>query len=217
MQPRSCLQDDHRALVENGLGQLRLPCCKRQIDQFLHYLELLIQWNEVYNLTAVKSPHEILKVHVFDSLSLISHLKGDRFIDVGSGAGLPGIPLAIMSPEKDFTLLDSNGKKTRFLFQVRTELHLDNVQEINKRVEHYSPEKPFDMIITRAFSELSKMLESCGHLASKKTIFVAMKGKAPKKEMRSIPEGYDILSLTKLSVPGLDRDRHIIKIKAQDL
>ena len=100
---------------------------------------------------------------------------------------------------------------------MRTELHLDNVQEINKRVEHYSPEKPFDMIITRAFSELSTMLESCGHLASKKTIFVAMKGKVPKKEMRSIPEGYDILSLTKLSVPGLDRDRHIIKIKAQDL
>ncbi len=217
MQPRSCMQDDHRALFENGLGQLRLTCCKRQIDQFLHYLELLIQWNKVYNLTAVKTPHEILKVHVFDSLSLISHLKGDRFIDVGSGAGLPGIPLAIMSPEKDFTLLDSNGKKTRFLFQVRTELHLDNVQEINKRVEHYSPEKPFDMIITRAFSELSKMLESCGHLASKKTIFVAMKGKVPKKEMRSIPEGYDILSLTKLSVPGLDRDRHLIKIKAQDL
>ena len=217
MQPRSCLQDDLRALFENGLGQLRLPCFKRQTDQFLHYLELLSQWNEIYNLTAVKTPQEILKVHVFDSLSLISHLEGDRFIDVGSGAGLPGIPLAIMSPEKDFTLLDSNGKKTRFLFQVRTKLHLDNVQEINKRVEHYSPEKPFDMIITRAFSELSTMLESCGHLASKKTIFVAMKGKVPKKEMRSIPEGYDILSVTKLSVPELDRDRHIIKIKAQDL
>lgn len=217
MLPRSCLQDDHRALFENGLGRLRLTCCKRQIDQFLHYLELLIQWNKVYNLTALNTAHEILKVHILDSLSLISHLKGDRFIDVGSGAGLPGIPLAIMSPEKDFTLLDSNGKKTRFLFQVRTKLHLDNVQEINKRVEHYSPEKPFDMIITRAFSKLSTMLESCGHLASKKTIFVAMKGKVPKKEMRSIPEGYDILSLTKLSVPGLDRDRHIIKIKPQDL
>jgi 16S rRNA (guanine527-N7)-methyltransferase len=217
MQLKSCLRDDCLAEFINGLEQLGLSCCKNQADQFWHYLELLIQWNEAYNLTAAKAPYEILKVHIFDSLSILSHLEGDRFIDVGTGAGFPGIPLAIMSPKSDFTLLDSNGKKTRFLFHVRTKLRLDNVKEINTRVEHYRPEKPFDMVITRAYSKLPAMLASCAHLATKRTIFVAMKGKVPHIEMQSIPDGYDILSFKKLSVPGLERDRHIIKIKAQDI
>ncbi|MAJ86581.1 MAG: 16S rRNA (guanine(527)-N(7))-methyltransferase RsmG [Cellvibrionales bacterium TMED148] len=217
MQPRSCLRDDYRAIFIDGLDTLGLSCCYRQIEQFLHYLELLTRWNEVYNLTAAKTPEELLRVHILDSLSLLHHLEGSRFIDVGTGAGFPGIPLSIMLPKNDFTLIDSNGKKTRFLFQVRNELSLDNVREINKRVEHYCPEQPYDMIITRAYSKLPAMLESCAHLATKKTIFVAMKGKVLHTEMQGIPDGYDIVSLKKLTVPGLDRDRHIIKIKAQDL
>jgi len=201
--------------LSQGLKQLELPDCRNKIEQMLEYISLLAHWSRAYNLTGIKTFSEMIDAHVLDSLTLTPHLAGKRFLDVGSGAGLPGMPLAIMLPDMHFTLLDSNGKKTRFLFQVRSKLGLRNVEEVNQRVEKYMPEKHYDMILTRAFSKLPKMLESCKHLAKTKTIFLAMKGKQIQSELDSLPEGYEVLSIKKISLPGVSRDRHLIKIATQ--
>ena len=144
---------------------------------------------------------ELVSLHLLDSLAILPHLVGDRFIDVGSGAGLPGIPLAIMRPKDHFALLDSNGKKTRFLFQVRTQLKLTNTTEVNARVEEYTPQSKFDAVLTRAFSDLPTMLQNCHHLTKENGLFLAM------------PDGYSLLSTDKLCIPGVEGDRHLIKIK----
>ena len=201
--------------MSQGLEQLKLPGCQIKIEQMLEYVDLMAHWSRAYNLTGVKTCSEMISTHVLDSLTLTPHLEGERFLDVGSGAGLPGMPLAIMQPDRHFTLLDSNGKKTRFLFTVRTKLGLQNVQEVNERVEKYLPEKHFDMILSRAFSKLPRMLESCKHLGDRKTIFLAMKGRSIRGEVDSIPEGYEVLSIKKTSTPGVDRERHLIKIAIQ--
>ena len=200
-------------LLSQGLVAMQLSVDERQFEQLLAYISLLHKWSKTYNLTAIKDPIDLVSLHLLDSLAILPHLVGDRFIDVGSGAGLPGIPLAIMRPKDHFVLLDSNGKKTRFLFQVRTQLKLTNTTEVNTRAEGYTPQSKFDAVLTRAFSDLPKMLQNCHHLIKENGLFLAMKGKWPQREIDQIPDGYSLLSTDKLCIPGVEGDRHLIKIK----
>ena len=199
-------------LLEAGMQQMGVEYSSEQRDMLLAYLQLLMTWNRAYNLTAIRDPREMIKLHLLDSLAVLPHLSGKRLIDVGTGAGLPGIPLAIMCPERDFTLLDSNGKKTRFLFQARCDLGLSNLKEINSRVESHRPEVPYDAVLSRAFTSVADMVNKCSHLLSPEGLFLAMKGKFPQSELSEIGKDYKVNASHTLQVPGVDGERHLIVI-----
>ena len=195
-----------------GLERLHLSCNEKQINQLLNYLDLLERWNKAYNLTAIRDPFDMINLHLLDSLAISVELQGDRFIDVGTGPGLPGIPLAIMNQNKNFTLLDSNGKKTRFLFQTKLELGLDNISEVNQRVQDFHPKQTYDCVLSRAFSSLGDMVENCHHLLNQNGYFLAMKGKLPQTELRELPKNYKVEKLHSINIPGVEGQRHLIKI-----
>jgi 16S rRNA (guanine527-N7)-methyltransferase len=199
--------------LELGLETLEIDCSPYQIDQLLTYLEMLQCWNKAYNLTAIREPIQMVRLHLLDSLAIHPYVQGvENIIDVGTGPGLPGIPLAILNPNINFTLLDSNGKKTRFLFQAINDLGLKNAKEINQRVETYQPNHPFDIVLSRAFSAISDMLTQCDHLVSDSGCFLAMKGKKPYSELSQIAKGYKVVDLLGVNVPQIDSERHLIKI-----
>ena len=200
-------------LLYEGVEQLSLTMTDQQISLLLKYLQLLEKWNGAYNLTAIREPEKMLRLHLLDSLSIIPFIQGNRILDVGTGPGLPGIPLAIFYPERQLTLMDSNGKKTRFLFQVRTQLGLGNVIEIQSRVEAYQPEKLFDAITSRAFTSLAGMVEKTKHLISTTGRFYAMKGQYPEEELSVLPKHYNVVASHRLQVPGVDGERHLIEIE----
>ncbi len=199
-------------LLRSGLTDLGLCCDDAQIVKLQQYVELLCRWNRAYNLTAIKDPIDMIRLHILDSLSISRYLQKTRFIDVGTGAGLPGIPLAIVNPTKFFSLLDSNGKKTRFLFQAKTELCLNNVEELNLRVEDFTPEEKYDGVLSRAFSSLNDMLYGCNHLVADLGCFYAMKGRLDNLELNSLPKHYTVTNTYPLRVPGVEADRHLITI-----
>lgn len=217
MQRNSRSEDRALTILLNGLDDMEVACSDFQQQQLTLYLHLLVKWNRAYNLTSAKNAVDITKLHLLDSLSISPFISGDRIIDVGTGAGLPGIPLAIMNPEKYFFLLDSNGKKTRFLFNVRLKLGLKNCFEIHERVEKYKPERGFDMVLTRAFSQLSSMLGHCDHLLSDGGLFCAMKGRLSTSETNLLPFGYKIIKLEHLFVPTVVGDRYLIKIAKETI
>lgn len=198
--------------LRQGLQSLGMALSDDQIDQLLSYLELLHKWNRAYNLTAVEDPLDMVSLHLLDSLAIASYLKGNGFIDVGTGAGLPGIPLAIALPDRHFTLLDSNGKRVRFLFQVRTQLGLVNVREIQARAESFKPEALFDGVISRAYSSVRTMVQSTAHLLDPKGIFYTMKGRFPDRELSELVKPYTVTATHMLQVPGIDGERHLIEI-----
>jgi 16S rRNA (guanine527-N7)-methyltransferase len=150
--------------------------------------------------------------HILDSLSILPFAKGPRVLDLGSGAGLPGIPLALVQPRLDFVLLDSNAKKTRFITQAVASLRIKNVEIVQQRVEKYQPRKKFNTLISRAFGSIADMLASAGHLAEAGAEFLAMKGVYPQEELTAIPQNYKVLSVQALQVPGLDAARHLVII-----
>lgn len=205
--------DAFRTPLVEGASQLGVALTDTQVTALLCYLELLNKWNKAYNLTAVRNPEEMLYRHLLDSLSVVTRVKGQRIIDVGTGPGLPGIPLAILFPETDFTLLDSNGKKTRFLTQCKLEMGLDNVTVIHGRVEEFRPQVPFDQVVSRAFSAIENMVNWCAHLVDDHGMFLAMKGLFPKEELSSLPDGYSVTESVELDVPGCDGERHLIIIR----
>jgi 16S rRNA (guanine527-N7)-methyltransferase len=200
--------------LQDGVKQLSLDVSAIQQQQMLKYLELLQKWNKAYNLTAIREPLEMLSLHLFDSLSVASFIEGERFIDVGTGPGLPGIPLAILYPGRQFVLLDSNGKKTRFLFQAKNELGLKNVQEVQSRVETYQPKEKFDGILSRAFTSTEEMVSKCQHLLRDGGRFYAMKGQHPQQELSAIPKEYMVVASHPLQVPGVNAERHLIEIRS---
>lgn len=195
-----------------GLNELQISLSEAQQAKLIAYLELLVRWNSAYNLTAIRDPQQMVARHLLDSLAVLPHLRGECFIDVGTGPGLPGIPLAIACPDRHFTLLDSNGKKTRFLFQARTALELANVQEVNTRVEGFQPAQPFDAVLSRAFSSLPDMVEKCAHLTREDGLFLAMKGKFPQTELSDLAKAYKVDAPVRLQVPGVSEERHLIVI-----
>ena len=199
--------------LETGLRELNLNCSSLQFEKLLKYLELLQRWNKAFNLTAIRDPLQMVRLHLLDSLAIHPYVQGLKsIIDVGTGPGLPGIPLAILNPEINFTLLDSNGKKTRFLFQAINELKLTNASEINHRVEAYQPNQLFDAVISRAFSSISDMLNQCDHLVSDQGCFLAMKGKKPDSELSQMSKAYKVIEVSEVNVPLIDNERHLIKI-----
>lgn len=181
-------------------------------QQLFVYIQLLQKWNKVFNLTAINDLNEIIYRHILDSLSISSYLQGQRLIDVGSGAGLPGIPLALLFPERSFTLLDSNSKKTRFMTQAVCELGLKNVQVVHERCENFHPAECFDTIMTRAFATLKTMLEWTEHFLCPSGIFLAMKGLYPESEIQDIPKKFNLLAVHQLVIQGLDAKRHLVCI-----
>ena len=199
--------------LELGIKTLGLNCSTHQVEQLIAYLEMLQRWNKAYNLTAIREPIQMVRLHLLDSLAVHPFIKDAKdIIDVGTGPGLPGIPLAILNPDINFTLLDSNGKKTRFLFQAINDSSLANAREINQRVEKYQPEQLFDIVLSRAFSSISDMLTQCNHLVSDSGCFLAMKGKKPDSELSQIAKDYKVVDLSQINVPQVDSERHLIKI-----
>lgn len=205
--------DKLEALLRSGIEDQSLTLTDIQVKQLLDYLQLLQKWNGAYNLTAIREPEKMLHLHLLDSLSIIPFVKGGNVLDVGTGPGLPGIPLAIVYPERNFTLMDSNGKKTRFLFQVKNELGLGNVKEVQSRVEAYQPTTQYDAITSRAFTSLLDMVEKTAHLLEDNGRFYAMKGQYPDEELRVLPKHYNVVASHQLRVPGVDGKRHLIEIK----
>lgn len=187
---------------------------EQQQQQLLQLVALLNKWNKAYNLTSVRDPAQMLARHICDSLVVLPHLQGDRFIDVGTGPGLPGLPLAIAAPEKQFVLLDSLGKRIRFIRQVCHELKLENVIAVQSRVEEYNPEVGFDGVISRAFASLNDMLSWCAHLPVQTGKFYALKGIYPAAELAQLPAPYQLLKSEQLQVPGVDAARHLIILSA---
>lgn len=178
------------------------------------YVDMLHKWNKAYNLTSVRDPNEMLVRHILDSIVVAPYLQGQRFIDVGTGPGLPGIPLAIVLPDAHFTLLDSLGKRVRFLRQVQHELKLENITPVHSRVEAYPSEPPFDGVISRAFASLNDMVSWCHHLPGEKGRFYALKGQLPGDEIASLPDDFSVESVEKLHIPQLEGERHLVIIKS---
>lgn len=191
------------------IKQTDLTINDQQIDLLIHYVELLVKWNKAYNLTAVRDANEMLIKHIMDSLVISPYLQGNTFIDVGTGPGLPGVPLAIINPDKQFDLVDSLGKRIRFLKQAQFELKLDNIHPVQSRIEEYT-DKQFDGVMSRAFASLSDMLSWCKHLPNEKGLFYALKG----AETDPLPEGFDIIQTIPLHVPELDAKRCLVVVKS---
>lgn len=189
----------------------------RQKEQLLAYVEMLNKWNKAYNLTSVRDPQEMLVRHILDSIVVAPYLKGTRFIDVGTGPGLPGIPLAIVMPQAHFTLLDSLGKRVRFLKQVQHELKLENITPVQSRVEAFPAEPPFDGVISRAFASLSDMVNWCHHLPAGEGRFYALKGLRPDDEIASLSAGFSVDEIVPLRVPSLEGERHLVTIKPNNI
>lgn len=194
------------------LDDANLTLSEQQISQLVQYVELLNKWNKAYNLTSVRNPDDMLIKHILDSLMVGSVLKGNSFIDVGTGPGLPGIPLAILFPEKTFVLLDSLGKRITFLRQVIFQLKLTNVTPVLERVENYK-EQQFDGVLSRAFASLEDMLNWCKHLVNENGCFYALKGQLPSDEIVSLPEHFSVNNIYPIQVPKLNAERHVIEIK----
>ena len=198
--------------LTSGLDSLGVAANSAQQQLLLDYLALLKKWNAAYNLTAIRDPAAMVTRHLLDSLAVAPWLTGDQCIDVGTGAGLPGIPLAILFPQRAFDLLDSNGKKTRFLFQAKTALGLENVTVHHARVESFSPDRCYDVVLSRAFASLSDMLAGTRHLLCPGGVLLAMKGARPDDELVSIERHCAVRHIRPLSVPGLDEQRHLVEL-----
>ncbi|NMP28205.1 16S rRNA (guanine(527)-N(7))-methyltransferase RsmG [Rahnella sp. SAP-1] len=201
--------------LDSLLAKAGIALPDQQKHQLIGYVELLHKWNKAYNLTSVRDPMQMLVRHILDSIVVNPHLSGSRFIDVGTGPGLPGIPLAIVRPDAHFTLLDSLGKRVRFLRQVQHELGLKNVEAVQSRVEDFIPEPAFDGVISRAFASLQDMLSWCHHLPVEgQGRFYALKGIRPDEELASLPAGIQLQEIVKLQVPELEGERHLVILKA---
>jgi 16S rRNA (guanine527-N7)-methyltransferase len=198
--------------LRQGIVKLGLFATDQQINLLLNYLVLLNKWNASFNLSGVAEINSMVSRHLLDSLSINAHLKGSVFIDIGSGAGLPGIPLAILNPKNHFILVDSNGKKTRFLFQVKTELGLANIDVENCRIEHYQSNQQIDMVMCRAFSAIGDVVSKSQHLLKKEGKILAMKGRYPEDEIAALPDGFEISKTIKLEIPGNESERHLVEV-----
>lgn len=196
------------------LDEAGISLTDHQKNHLVAYVGMLDKWNKAYNLTSVRDPAEMIVRHILDSIVVAPYLQGQHFIDVGTGPGLPGIPLAIVLPDAHFTLLDSLGKRVRFLRQVQHELKLENITPVQSRVEAYPSEPPFDGVISRAFASLSDMVSWCRHLPGDKGRFYALKGQLPEDEIASLPNNFSVESVEKLRVPQLEGERHLVIIKS---
>ncbi|MEF1283405.1 16S rRNA (guanine(527)-N(7))-methyltransferase RsmG [Vibrio sp. M250220] len=206
-----------RTQLDSLIAQTTLEVSEQQRDQLVGYVEMLNKWNKAYNLTSVRDPQEMLIKHIMDSIVVSTHLQGCSFIDVGTGPGLPGIPLSIMNPDKQFVLLDSLGKRIRFIKQVLHELKIENVTPVQSRVEEYQPEELFDAVLSRAFASMTDMVEWCHHLPKTDGgCFLALKGQLPQSEIEQLPEWCSVTDIKALSVPQLEGERHLVILSRKE-
>ncbi|KJY94013.1 MULTISPECIES: 16S rRNA (guanine(527)-N(7))-methyltransferase RsmG [Vibrio] len=200
-----------RHQLDSLIAKTTLEVSDRQREQLVGYVEMLNKWNKAYNLTSVRDPSDMLVKHILDSIVVSTHLQGQRFIDVGTGPGLPGIPLSIMNPDKEFYLLDSLGKRIRFIKQVLHELKIGNVTPIQSRVEEFQPQDKFDGVLSRAFASMVDMVEWCHHLPKEQTgCFMALKGQLPQDEIDQLPDWCSVTDIKALQVPELEGERHLV-------
>ncbi|HAD49294.1 MAG: 16S rRNA (guanine(527)-N(7))-methyltransferase RsmG [Idiomarina sp.] len=210
------MKESLKSLLSQTKIESLLMLDENQLDQLVQLVEQLEKWNKAYNLTSVRDPKQMVSRHIVDSLIISPFLTGDRFIDVGTGPGLPGLPLAIANPDKSFVLLDSLGKRIRFIRQVCHQLGIKNVQAVQSRVEDYTEQNnSFDGVLSRAFASLDDMLTWCKHLPKNNGKYLALKGQYPQQELDELSEQYKIEQISSLNVPGVDGDRHIVVISAQ--
>lgn len=203
-----------RMMLASGIQELSLDLSDAQIDKMIAYLILLSKWNTVYNLTAIRDPKEMVKQHLLDSLSAAPAFKDAKnILDVGAGGGLPGMMLAIAYPDIRISMIDTVSKKTAFLTQAKTELGLGNVTVYTGRVESLQVKEKFDVITSRAFSELCNFINWSGHLLADGGEFIAMKGVAPSEEIERLPEGWIVTDVQALTVPGLKAERHLVFVR----
>ncbi|MBX9810293.1 MAG: 16S rRNA (guanine(527)-N(7))-methyltransferase RsmG [Burkholderiales bacterium] len=196
--------------LARGVAELRLDIAADTQHKLLDYLALIHKWNQVYNLTAVRETQKMVSHHLLDCLAVIPHVGARSIIDIGSGPGLPGIPLALALPQSRVTLLDSNHKKAAFLRQAVIELGLGNVEVVCERVETWRPQHKFEVVISRAFSGLPEFLAAAGRLCAGGGVIAAMKGVYPYEEIAQMPGGFKLRGVIPLTVPGLKAERHLV-------
>ncbi len=196
--------------LEQGLARMGLKLEHGQQQRLLDYLALLARWNRTFNLTAIRDPNEMVSRQLLDSLSILPLIQGPRVLDVGTGPGLPGIPLAIARPDFHLILLDSNGKKTRFVRQAKMELGLENLEVVQERVESWRPQECFDTVTARAFAALPKMIDLTAGLLRESGLLLAMKGLVPRDEIEQIRAKGMVVESVALEVPGVSGERHAI-------
>lgn len=201
-------RNDLQTRLERGIAALGVQLPAGAVERLLDYQALLARWNATYNLTAVRDPGEMVSRHLVDSLAVLPYVQGQTLADLGTGPGLPGIPLAIAAPERQVLLVDSNGKKVRFLREAIRSLKLENVRAVQSRVEEV--EGQFDCITARAFASLEDMLAWGGHLLTKEGIWLAMKGKHPDEELPGVPAGFEVRAIHTLNVPDVGGERHLV-------
>lgn len=199
-----------RQQLKEGIKRLNLDLSEVRQETLLAYLALMAKWNQVYNLTSRRDESDWVPRHLLDSLAVLPYINGSRIADIGSGAGVPGIVLAVASPERQFTLLDSNAKKARFMTQAAIELKLDNVTVISGRAEAFMPQIGFDSVISRAFAAVGDFLRVAGHLATPAGKLLAMKGVYPAEELTQLPVGFKLETTERLDVPFLEGERHLL-------
>ncbi|HEY0198647.1 MAG TPA: 16S rRNA (guanine(527)-N(7))-methyltransferase RsmG [Rhodanobacter sp.] len=199
-----------QARLEQGIAELGLALPADAVPRLLDYQMLLERWNAAYNLTAVRDPLEMITRHLLDSLTILPFVRGNTLADLGTGPGLPGIVLAIAAPGRQILLVDSNGKKVRFLREAIRSLKLEGVRALQSRVEQV--EGQYDCITARAFASLGDMLTWGGHLLAPDGVWLAMKGKLPDDELPGMPNGFEVRDTHVLSVPGLEGERHLLEL-----
>lgn len=198
-----------RALQQTDLEQVTT----QQQQQLVNLVLMVNKWNKAYNLTSVRDPSEMLVKHILDSIVVTPYISGQRVIDVGTGPGFPGLPLAIMLPDVEFVLLDSLGKRVRFIKQAIFELGLNNVTAVQSRVEEHHPESYYDQVLSRAFASLNDMLSWCHHLVLPAGEFLALKGQIDEQELKEIPNNFIINQRIALKVPQLEGARHLVSVQ----
>ncbi|MDH3646517.1 MAG: 16S rRNA (guanine(527)-N(7))-methyltransferase RsmG [Gammaproteobacteria bacterium] len=206
------MKTDALIRLTNGAARLGLSLSEDHAGQMFEYLNLLGEWSRTFNLTSVTDPDEQITHHLLDSLSIRCYLAGDQIVDAGTGAGLPGVPLAIVDPARQFTLVDARAKKTRFLRQVTRTLGLENVEIVTGRLEDYRPHTRFDTVVARALAPLPRLVELTGDLLAPDGILLAMKGRDPVKETHELGEPWGVRDTHRLEVPGLRAERHVVVI-----
>lgn len=213
MNNQDVLENELLSVLQDNLKNYELIVTEPQQRQLIRFVLMINKWNKTYNLTSIRDPREMVFKHIIDSIVVAPFLDKIHYIDVGTGPGLPGIPLAIMCPTKQFILLDSLGKRVRFMKQVAYELKIDNIQPVQSRVEEFVASVKIDGVLSRAFASLKDMLHWCQHLVDSHGVFLALKGQVPTKELEELPLGFALQETIKLDVPGLEGERHIVKIK----
>jgi len=200
------------AALRAGAAELGVPLDDRQTGPLMTLLGELAQWNERFNLTAIRDPLDVVRKHLLDSLTAQAWLHGNRVADVGTGAGFPGLPLAVVNPTWQFALIESTAKKARFVEYAARRLGLDNVEVVNSRAESFEPRLPFGSVVCRAVGRLADFIRVAGHLCAPDGRLIAMKGQYPRGELDDLPRGWRAVGVHPVRVPGLDAERHIVEL-----